>query len=297
MPDVRILITGGTGFLGARCVDLLLDRGLDTHLASRAGAGPERALRHAVDLRDADAAAALVETVRPTHILHMAWIATPGRYATDPENLDWLRAGGAMLRTFREQGGERFVGMGTCFEYDWSWTGGDYSEDRTPIDPSTLYGKSKAAMWSAARAYAAGAFSAAWLRVFLPYGPGDNARRLIPSVIASLRAGEPIDLGSGSGVRDFIWAPEIADCAIAALFSPEAGVFNVGTGTGTSIREVVERVAAIVGRPELLRFGARPDAIGEPPSLIAEVAKARRLLGWEAKMTVEAGLEQLLETG
>src|SRR5262245_19137150 len=102
-------------------------------------------------------------------------------------------------------------------------------------------------------------FSAAWARVFLPYGPGDAPQRLLPSLLAAMAAGTPIDVTDGSQVRDFVHVTDIAELLARLLATPQAkGAFNVGTGHGTTVRQVLERAADHFHAPELVRFGARP---------------------------------------
>src|SRR5262249_22812122 len=155
------------------------------------------------------------------------------RYAG--ENLDWLQASLALVKTFGEQGGQRFVGTGSCAEY--AAARGACAEDTTPIRPASLYGQCKAAFWAGAEAYARHyGFSAAWGRVFVPYGPGDEPRRLLPSLLTALSAGKSIDVTAGSQVRDFVYATDVADLLVRLLGTPQAtGAYNVGTGHGTTV--------------------------------------------------------------
>jgi nucleoside-diphosphate-sugar epimerase len=236
----------------------------------------------------------LIATLRPSHLLHLAWVTAPDRYRYAPENLDWLEASLALVKVFGEQGGQRFVGAGSCAEY--AAAVGPCVEDATPIRPPSLYGQCKAAFWMATEACAQRyGFSAAWGRVFLPYGPGDEPRRLVPSLLAALTAGTPIDVTDGTQVRDFVYVTDAADLLVRLLVMLEAkGVYNVGTGRGTAVREVIERVADHFHARELVRFGARPGGDDEPPSLIADMTKVERILGWRAPTSIESGLERLL---
>jgi nucleoside-diphosphate-sugar epimerase len=221
-------------------------------------------------------------------------VTAPDRYRDAPENLDWLESSLALVKAFGEQGGQRFVGVGTCAEY--AVATGPCVEDATPIGPSTLYGQCKATFWMAAQACARRyGFSAAWGRVFLPYGPGDEPRRLVPSLLAALSAGRAIDVTDGSQVRDFVYATDVADLLVRLLETPQAtGAYNVGTGHGTTVRQVIERVARHFQALELVHFGARPGPTDEPPFLVADMAKVDRVLGWRAATSIANGLEQLL---
>jgi len=293
---VTVLATGCSGFLGRHCAEALTRHGFRIHAVSRTRCGGDAdAINwHKVDLRARGTAEELVATLRPTHLLHLAWVTAPERYPYANENLEWLEASLALVKTFGEQGGKRFVGAGSSAEYE--VLAGPCLEDTTPIRPTSLYGQCKAALWTATEAYAKRyGFSAAWGRVFLPYGPGDEPRRLIPSLLAALTAGKPINVTDGSQIRDFIHVTDVADLFVRLVATAEAkGAYNIGTGRGSAVRDVIERVADHLHARGLVRFGARPIREDEPSSLIADMTKVERILDWHARMSIESGLEQLL---
>jgi nucleoside-diphosphate-sugar epimerase len=294
---MRVLVTGSSGFIGAHCLCRLLSEDCEIHAVNRAGQGENtaRVTWHAGDLRETAQAVALIAKIRPTHLLHCAWVATPRVYGHSPENADWLQSSTALAFAFGAHGGVRFVGIGSSAEYD----PGELPcvEDETPIRPAMIYGKCKAAFWLAVQAAAQHhGFSAAWGRVFLPYGPGDPAQRLVPAVLASLRAGKPVQTTHGAQKRDFIYAPDAADLLVRLLLSPETGAFNVGTGHATTIRSVVEYLASRCGRPELLQFGAIQPPAEEPPVLVADTTKVHDRLGWSAPTSIYKGLDRVLNS-
>jgi nucleoside-diphosphate-sugar epimerase len=291
----RVLLTGASGFIGRHCLERLSLEDCEIDAVTRTGRniGESRVRWHAADLRDPEAASRIVAVLRPTHLLHLAWEATPGRYSRSPDNLRWLAATIAMAMAFGETGGRRFVGAGSSAEYD--IVGELCVEDSTPIRPATIYGKCKAACRLALDAAAQHHdFAAVWGRIFLPYGPGDPADRLIPSVLAALLDKRPIETTHGRQQRDFIYAPDIADLLVRLLFSNETGVFNIGTGEPTAVRKVVEYLAASLGGSDLLRLGAIESGLGEPAMLAADMSKAMARLGWRAPTAIEAGLDKVL---
>ena len=300
MPDrpeiATVLVTGGSGFLGRHCLEALVRHGFRVHAASRTcrDTVADGIIWHHLNLHDREAVERLMSSLRPSHLLHLAWITTPNRYQYAPENLDWLEASLALLRSFGEQGGQRFVGVGSSAEYDVG--AGPCAEECTPIRPASLYGQCKAACWMATEAYALRyGFSAAWARVFLPYGPGDAPQRLIPSLLRALAAGTPINVTDGSQVRDFVHVTDIAELLGRLMAMPQAkGAFNVGTGRGITVRQVIERAAGHFHGRELVSFGARPQRDDEPPSLVADMAKVQRVFHWHAATSLEDGLERLL---
>src|SRR5439155_6654344 len=132
---------------------------------------------------------ALLAAVRPTHLLHLAWIATPGVYWTSPENHRWVEASLHLLRCFAAGGGRRAVLTGTCAEYDWS-AAGVCHETQTPLRPTTVYGVCKDELRRRAEEVCrAAGVSLAWARLFFLYGPGEHPARLFPGVVQALRAG------------------------------------------------------------------------------------------------------------
>ncbi|HEY7664510.1 MAG TPA: NAD(P)-dependent oxidoreductase [Xanthobacteraceae bacterium] len=298
LPEIgTVFVTGGSGFLGRHCLDALSRRGFRVHAVSRTrnDASSNGIIWHNLDLLARGAVERAIERLRPSHLLHLAWMTTPDRYRNAPENVDWLEASLALLRAFGEQGGQRFVGVGSSAEYDAAT--GRCIEEATPIRPASLYGQCKAACWMAAEAYARRyRFSAAWARVFLPYGPGDAPQRLIPSLLAALGAGTPIDVTDGSQVRDFVYVTDIADLLARLTAAAQAhGAYNLGTGRGVPVRQVIEWAAARLHARELVRFGARPPRDDEPPALVADTGKAERVLDWRAPTSIEVGLERLLQ--
>src|SRR5262245_25682090 len=129
----KVLITGATGFLGRHCLAPLLARSAEVHAAARsAAARPDsRVHAHSIDLLDNDQVSAMLAEIRPTQLLHLAWITTPGVYWTSPENPRWVAAGENLMRVFAANGGRRAVFAGSCAEYDWNC--GPCRETTTPL--------------------------------------------------------------------------------------------------------------------------------------------------------------------
>ena len=290
----RVLITGLSGFIGSHCLRQLLQHDYEIHAVSRSPkADTERVVWHACDLRDPAQAVSIIAAVKPSLLLHGAWIATPGVYASSGENIDWMRSSTAMAIAFGTHGGKRFVGIGTSAEYEPNDAACD--EDRTPIRPASVYGKCKAATWSAVQAAAQHFdFSAAWGRLFMPYGPGDAPARLVPSVVRSLMSGSPIRTTDGLQQRDFIYGPDAGGLLVKLLSSEEVGAFNIGSGTPSSVRSAVEYLASRCERPELIEFGALQKPPSDPAVLVADMTKVKRTLKWEATTSLHAGLDQVL---
>jgi len=110
-----VLATGCSGFLGRHCAHALVRHGFPVHAISRtrSGVAADGITWHSLDLHDRSATGRLIATLRPSHLLHLAWVTAPDRYRYAPENLDWLEASLALVKNFGKQGGQRFVGAGS----------------------------------------------------------------------------------------------------------------------------------------------------------------------------------------
>jgi nucleoside-diphosphate-sugar epimerase len=293
---MRVLLTGATGFIGRHAVTSLRERGFDVHAVARKApledGTAQDATWHTADLLDPLAARTLIELVRPTHLLHLAWYAEHGRFWASTENVRWVEASLGLLRTFSACGGQRAVMAGTCAEYDWS-TAGWCAEGVTPLGPSTLYGACKHALGVIAQAWSeAIGVDFAWGRIFFLYGPREDPGRLVPSVTRSLLSGQPALCSHGRQLRDFLYSSDVADAFAALLDSNVCGSVNIGSGESTSIGDLVERVAAAVGRPDLVRLGALPAREGEPMELVADVSRLRDEVKWAPSLTMTEGIER-----
>ncbi len=291
----RVLVTGGSGFIGRAALAPLAARGFEVHVVGsrpprRAAAG---VTWHTHDLLAAGEPARVVDSVRPTHLLHLAWYAVPGKYWTGPENVDWVAASAALARAFEQRGGRRFVGAGTCAEY--APGEGDCDERTTPLAPATLYGTCKHATRIVVESLAAGRFSFGWGRIFFLYGPHEHESRLVPGVVRALLAGREALCTAGTQVRDFTHVEDVAGAFAALLDSDVEGPVNIASGRPVAVADVVRTIARQLDAEPLVRLGARPIPAGEPPSITASTARLRDEVGWVHKRSLASGLAETIE--
>ena len=292
MERSRVLVTGGTGFIGRQVVPLLCAAGCEVHVVSSrsdvASFGP--AVFHQVDLFDPRARAALVAELAADRLVHLAWYLQPGQVWSSLENIRWVEASLGLLDEFVAAGGRRAVLAGTCSEYGPG--GGRCSEESTPLLPSNLYGSCKSALGqiTVAGAHAWG-IELAWARIFFAYGPGEHPARLVASVVSNLLAGNEAPCSHGRQVRDYLSTMDIAAALVAVLNSDLQGPVNIGSGEEVTLRDLVEIAAEIVGRPDLPRFGEVVPPPDDPPFLVADVARLREATGWSPRLSLVDGLE------
>jgi nucleoside-diphosphate-sugar epimerase len=296
---MRVLVTGGTGFVGRAAVDALLQRGSEVHVTSRGDAAPQgwngRAILHRTDLLRENAAGDVIKAVAPDTILHLSWCVEPGRFWTDAANLDWAAASLRLARVAAESGVRRFVATGTCYEYDWP-TDAPCIEDVTPLRSHTLYDAAKAGLASILEPYfAKSGVQFGWARLFHLFGPWEDARRFVPSIARAVARGERARCTRGDTVRDFLDVRD-AGAALAKLLGANyVGAVNIGSGVPTPIGQIAERLAEAAGRGDLLELGALPDRANDPPFVVADTRILREEVGFEPQFDLDAGLAHALD--
>lgn len=288
----RVVVTGATGFIGRRCLAPLVARGFEVHAIHHARPVPagEAVRWHACDLLDGARAAALIAELAPSHLLHLAWYAVPGKYWTSRANLAWLRASLALYEAFGAAGGRRIVLGGSSAEYEWGH--GICREGETPLVPHTYYGTCKRALAEvvAADAKQAG-ISAAVARFFFLYGEHEYPERLVASVIRALLRGEVARTSPGTQERDFLHVADAAAATVALLDSAVEGPVNIASGTAVTVRSIVERIAALIGTGRL-ELGALP--ADHPPLLGADVRRLRDEVGFRPELDPDQRLRETI---
>lgn len=296
-PMKHILITGASGFIGSHAVDCALAAGFRVTAVARS---LPQELPQGVDYRRADLfergqARDLIISVRPTHLLHTAWVVTPSECWSSRDNHRWVDASREFIQTFAETGGQRVVVTGSCAEYDWR-TQEPCDEKTTPTHSQTLYGRCKNELceWAAEYSRKVG-LSLGWARLFFLYGPREHPDRLFSAVIRSLLSAKSIACTAGNQLRDFLYVADAADALVALLQSDIAGTINIASGNSVTIRDAVEQIALALGRPELVQFGARPTPSFEPPLLVANIARLSNELRWQPRFSLPEGLNATIE--
>ena len=291
----KVLLTGSTGYIGQFVIRRLLDKNYIVHAATSKPLGKtlnKNLIWHRTDLLKPVEVKSLIEKTRPTHLLHFAWYVEHGKFWNAPENLDWLRASLFLAKEFAENGGKRMVTAGTCAEYDWTKSG-KLSEFETPLRPQTLYGAAKASMALTLEKYApVKYFSFASGKIFFPFGANESPNRLVPSVIRSLLENKTAKTSHGNQIRDFLYVEDVAEAFVELLESDVQGAVNVASGKGIKLKEIVETIAEINGKPELLRIGALKASPNEPPEIVADVKRLREEVGFKKDFDIRKRLEE-----
>jgi nucleoside-diphosphate-sugar epimerase len=282
---MRAVLTGATGFIGSHVARTLLARGDEVHALSGAQSPrwrlsdvADRVVWHSWGPTDDDLRAT-VDAIRPEAAIHLAWYAEPGRYLDAArENLGSLASATRFIDALVASRCPRLVLGGTCLE-----------NQRT----TTIYATTKAALHLVAAQLGTAGMASTCAHIFYPYGPGEDQRRAIPSVINALLRGQEIAVGDGLQERDYLHVADVATALCLLADAPTNSSVDICTGKTTPVRDLFEVIGAKTGRPELIQFGARPPDEREFPSTGNPSPLADR--GWRPHYDLDAGIEDAIE--
>lgn len=306
---MRVLVTGGAGFIGSHIVEDLLQAGLEVAVLDNLSTGRRENLPpgvpfYQVDLRDREALEGVFRDFRPTHLSHQAAQASVKVSVEDPL-LDFavnLIGGMNLLELARKYGVEKLVFASTGGAIYGEVPEGEAAEETWPPRPKSPYAASKAAFEHYLSAYGQN-YGLKWVslrygNVFGPRQDPHGEAGVVAIFAGRVLKGEPVTLyarktpGDEGCVRDYIYVGDVAEAHRLALFSLE-GVYNVGTGEGRTTLEVLKAVAKAAGRaPEVHPAPPRPGdlerSVLSPAKLMAH--------GWRPQVGFEEGIRRTVES-
>jgi len=288
----RALLTGSTGFVGANLARHLLYKGHDVHLLLRSTHASWRLTGivdavhlHVVDLADADGLARVVGKIRPEWVFHLA---AYGAYASQTDALRIMRTNVMgtvnLVEACLRAGFEAFVNTGSSSEYGF--------KDHPPredeyVEPNSHYAVAKASATLYCQ-YTAQRHEVhlPTLRLYSVYGPYEEPTRLIPTLITRGLRGELPPLVNSDIARDYVYIEDVNDAYLlaATVQTADAGaVYNVGTGTQTTLRQVVNVARDALNIRAEPEWGTMPGRVWDTAVWVATNEKIRRDLGWQPR--------------
>lgn len=295
----KIFVTGASGYIGSVVVKRLLERDYDVTVFDNLERGhrcnvPPEATLIVGDLRDANAIHAAMGAIKPDAVMHFAAYALVGESMADPMMYftNNVKGGINLLEAMEEVGCKRIIFSSTCATYGVPDT--LPIEEDMPQCPTNPYGQSKLMfeqmlIWMRDTK----GFKPTFLRYFNAAGAVDELgedhepeTHIIPNVLkVALGQRENVKVfgtdyptPDGTCVRDYIHLEDLASAHILALEKEALGAFNLGTGQGISVKEIVDTCREVTGHPIPVDYSPRRP--GDPPSLYASGRKAREVMGW-----------------
>jgi UDP-glucose 4-epimerase len=301
---MRILVTGGAGFIGSHTVDALMERSHDVAVLDNLASGQEgrvnpRARLRQADLRDSQAVTKIVDQERPEVIYHLAAQMDVRRSVADPAfdaqvnlvgliNLMEAARGRELKRVIFASSGGAIYGEQEFFPCD---------EDH-PCNPVSPYGVAKLAseryLFFYRNEYGIGYTAMRYANVYGPRQDPHGEAGVVAIFCGRLLSGEPCTIyGDGCQTRDYVYVGDVARANVAALEHPADGAFNVGTGIETDVNQLYAELANLAGiKRNPVYAAARP---GEQRRSVISPERIALKLGWQPKMSLHEGLAETFE--
>ncbi len=300
----RTILTGATGFVGANLARCLLKEGHRVHILVRPGYSPWRikSIRddleiHEVDFLDKPKLEAIVNVIQPEWVFHLA---TFGAYSWQTDlyqmvNTNYLGTIN-LLEACLQTGFDTFINTGSSSEYGFKVSAPDETEW---LEPNSHYAVTKASATQYCR-YTAQKHNMRvfTLRLYSAFGPYEDPRRLIPTLIRFGFKGTLPPLVSPEVARDYIYIDDVIAAYFLAAMKPDqdsGAIYNIGTGIQTSLGEVVEVARKVLGISQEPEWGTLPQRLWDTNSWVANSLKAQKDIDWHPHFTFEQGFRKMME--
>ena len=298
----RVLVTGGSGFIGSSLVDALLERGAEVHCLFRAPRQTDHLDRvwaavraHYADLTDRAAVQRAVDSAQPEAVVHLAAVGVQD-VRVDPVWAVQANVVGTLNLLQALQGCYRvFVNTGTCLEY--GSNDPPFREDQDPR-PELPYAISKTAAWRfCCRFHQTEGWPIITVRPFGVYGPRQPATAFVPLCIRAARQGRDFHMSPGDQTRDWVYISDVIDGFLQALSVPQAvgGTFNLCSGVETSLYDLALAIVAQMGSGIAVHRGSQPYRDGEIRRLVGDGSRAQTILGWSPRVSLAEGLRLTIQ--
>ena len=284
---MKILIIGN-GFLARPIINRLESEGHNLLVFSRSHKNDVRSKQIFGDILDFEEFVKVLSW-KPEVIIHTAWVTTKGLYAFDASNYQYSRFTSDLARYVAQSEIEHMIVLGSCAEY------GPQTRPSiagiTKLSPNTIYGEQKAAAFNSVRKILSQTnVRLSWVRVFQPFGPGQDKRRLLPQLVDAITNGRQIVLHNTSTLHDWITTRDIASIISWIIQNTTPIEIDAGTAIGYTNVQVLQHLEVLLGNThQWRRFEAQPPK-NRSVAVVGEVSPIF-LSGWRPSDTLDSGIK------
>lgn len=298
---MKVLVTGGAGFIGSHVNKLLLDQGHQVTVIDDLSKGHQNLIDPRANFRQVSLDDESLEEILKNHdaVIHMASFIEVGESVKKPVEFAQNNIVGTakLLEAMKNTGVKKMIFSSSACVYG-KPTKLPITEDDPLGEQENPYGITKVAMEQFCKLYhTLHGFDVTILRYFNPYGPGELHQpetHAIPNFVKSALAKTPIPLfWKGEQTRDFIYIDDLAKAHVLALPLTGLHIYNVGTETGVKVIDVVKKIFEIIGYE--VSIEDKGERKGDVPSLVASAQKIKTELDWEPKVNLEEGLQKTID--
>ena len=300
----RVLVTGASGFVGANLARRLLDEGHAVHLLLRANHKPWRledirkdVAVYEADLTDQESVQKAVSAARPEWVFHLAAHgAYPNQTDLDQMIATNIQGTANLLRAAERVGVEAFVNSGSSSEYGYK----DHAPSEGELtEPNSHYAVTKVAATNLCRLAGQREGSrVVTLRLYSIYGPYEEPRRLVPTLIVQGLEGKLPPLVNPDVARDYVHVDDACDAFLLAAATPDQQpgvVYNVGSGVQTTLRQIVDATRRLLKVDAAPVWGSMPERSWDTNVWVSDPSRIMRDLGWSPKHDLESGLLKTID--
>lgn len=294
----KILITGASGFFGKNLLHSFITKEEEfecfcVYNSQKINIIDKRFKWVKANLLDEQQSKKLIEEIKPTHCVHLAWHVPPQQFWSASENVSWLYGSIRLFQAFCENKGQMFIGAGTLAEYDWS--SGILDEQITPLIPNTLYGQCKKSLYEILKVIRDTNYpevNIIWPRIGYFFGPYESSQKLIPKLINSIKNDLPINLASAEFSRPYAHVKYFSEIISNILISDNSKNldFNLSSSKSYALKEIVDFLAKNLNKDiNNIKYDVYPS---KPIDLLVKVDYLK-ILGFEIPNTFFEDLRSL----
>lgn len=229
---------------------------------------------------------------KPDIVINTAWITTPGVYKDDESNYDYAKFTVKLAKYVSQSQIKKLIILGTCAEYG-SQTSSCLA-GTTKLNPNTLYAKQKVDAFLRVKEISKTIdLKLIWARIFYPYGPKQDSKRLIPKLINSLKRDEEIELADITSIYDWITTRDVADAISWSIHHEVPFEIDIGTGIGYTNLEILRKLESLLQRKNRLPENLQHN-VGLNEKLIVSSESPLFKSGWKPKDSLDSGLQWML---